>query len=141
MEEKEEGVRTIIGGDFNARVGSEGGGIEKSIVRGEIEKRERKTKNGKVNKDGRRLVEFVEGRGWGLLNGCIKGDEEGQFTFSERKGNTVIDFVIVDEEVGDGVERMRVGDRVDSDHHPIEAWIKGEEMWKRGKTNMERDLE
>lgn len=111
-------MRTIIGGDFNAR--------------GEMEKRERMTKDGKVNKEGKRLVEFVEERGCGLLNGCTKGDEEGEFTFTGGKGNTIIDFMIIAEEVRDRVKRMRVDDRIDSDHRPIEVWIKGE-MWERGK--------
>lgn len=28
MEEKAEGVKTLVGGDFNARIGREGGGLD-----------------------------------------------------------------------------------------------------------------
>jgi len=55
--------------------------------------------------------------GCGIFNGNTRGDEEGEFTFTGGKGDSVIDFVIGDEEVRSLFARMRIGDRVDSDHH------------------------
>jgi len=73
-------VCTIIGGDFNARTVTEGGGGEiREGTEGnmkEEEGRKRKSKDGKINKDGKMLIDFLEERGWGIMNGCTKGDEE-----------------------------------------------------------------
>lgn len=38
-----------------------------------------------------------------------------------RRGNTVIDYVMGDIEVRDRIKRMRIVDRVDSDHYPVEV--------------------
>lgn len=54
MEEGEEGVRTIIGGDFNARTG-EKGGWGQAEERGEVEE-SRKSKNKMINGESRKLV-------------------------------------------------------------------------------------
>lgn len=76
-----------------------------------------------MNRERKELVEFVEDKGLSIFNGSIKEDEEGEFTFTGGKGNTVIDLVIGDRK--QRVERMVIGDRIDSDHHPVEVWIKG----------------
>lgn len=138
MEEKEGGVYTLIGGDFNARIGEEGGGWGMEgggDRRGEEEEgRRRKSKDGKMKKDGKVLVQFLKERGWGILNGCKDGDEEGEYTFTRGKENTVIDYVIGDEEVRERVGKLRIGERVDSDHHPVEVWIKrGDRKERRAK--------
>jgi len=89
VEGKEEGVLYMIGGDFNARIGEKGGGI---ILEGGSDKerenegkRNRISKNKKMNKEGRVLVEFLEERGWGILNGCTVGDEEGNSLLQEKR--------------------------------------------------------
>lgn len=56
------------------------------------EERRRKSKDEKVNREGRRLVEFIERMGWGIFNGDIR-DEEREFTFTGVRGNTVIDYI------------------------------------------------
>lgn len=55
---------------------------------------------------------------------------EGKFTFTGGRGCTVIDYII-GKEVRDKVRRMKVGDRVDSDHHSVEMWM--EDKMKRTK--------
>lgn len=72
------------------------------------------------------MVRFLEERGWGILNGSTKGDEEGEYTYTRGKRNTVIDYVIGNEKVREKIRRMRIGDRIDSDHQPVEIWVKGE---------------
>lgn len=44
------------------------------------------------------MIEFVEENGWSIFNGDMKGDEEGEYTFTGEKGCTVIDYAIEDSE-------------------------------------------
>ncbi|XP_024893159.1 golgin subfamily A member 6-like protein 2, partial [Temnothorax curvispinosus] len=125
MEKKEEGRYTIIGGDFNARTGQEGGRIEEEEGGGLGEGRRSKDK--KVDREGRLLVKSLEERGWEIFNGNVKGDEEGEFTFTGGRGGTVIDYIIGEGEVREKIVSMVVGERVDSDHHPLEIIVRREE--------------
>ncbi|XP_071572354.1 uncharacterized protein [Temnothorax nylanderi] len=135
-EEGEKGVRTIIGGDFNARTGEEGG-WEEEIERRD-EDRGRRSKDKKINKEGRKLLEFIEERGWMILNGGTKGDEEGEYTYTGGRGETVIDYVIGEEEVREKVVRLEIGERIDSDHHPIILWVRGSPKRKQKRRGAER---
>lgn len=38
-----------------------------------------------MNKEDRRLIEFIEEGGWMVFNGKVRGDEEGEFTFTGGK--------------------------------------------------------
>lgn len=96
MEEGEKGVKTITGGNFNARTGEEGGWEVEDEKR--MEGGGRRSKDKKINRDGRKLLEFIEERGWMILNGGVKGDEEGEFTYTGGRGETVIDYVLEEEE-------------------------------------------
>jgi len=69
LEEQREDQWTLIGGDFNARTGSLGGGKGG----GEEEETGRRSKNGKTNSEGRKLVGELEKVGWGIMNGGQKG--------------------------------------------------------------------
>lgn len=55
----------------------------------------------------------------------MEGDEKGEYTFTRAKGYRVIEHVIGDSEVREEVKIIKVGDKVDSDHQPIEVEIKG----------------
>ena len=70
-------MRTVIGGDFNARIGEEGGWWEIEEDNETRSGRNRNSKDKKINKDGRRLLELVEEKGWSVLNGKMTGDERG----------------------------------------------------------------
>lgn len=126
MENRERSVRTLMGG----------GGI---LMRGqEVVKREadkgrsrRQSKDGKVNREERMLVEFIKKRGWSIFNGNINRNEKGEYTFMGGIGRSVIDYIIGDRNVKDRIERMRVGNRIDSDYQPVEVWLRGE--IERGK--------
>ncbi|XP_071578413.1 uncharacterized protein [Temnothorax nylanderi] len=136
IDEGEIGVRTIIGGDFNARTGEEGGWEEE--VEGIGKERGRKFKDKKVNKEGRALLEFIEERGLMILNGGTKGDEEGEYTYTGGKGETVIDYIIGDEDSREKIERLEIDERVESDHHPLVLWIRGGAMGMQRRKKKER---
>lgn len=99
----------VLGGDFNARTGKEGRGCEGE--NGGV--RIRRSKDVKINGEGRKLIKLVEENGWGILNGCTRGDEEGEYSFTGEKGNTVIDYAIGDLEVRERIKSLKIGDRVD----------------------------
>jgi len=64
MEEKKKGDKVIIGGDFNARTER---GREAKKERGDYrseEKKSRNSKDGGMNREGRKLVEKIEE--WGV---------------------------------------------------------------------------
>lgn len=67
------------------------------------------------------------------MNGNIEGDEEWEWTFTGGgRGNTVIDYVLGNEDTREKVERMEVGDRIESDHHSVVVWLRGE-GWEEGE--------
>ncbi|XP_068907834.1 cilia- and flagella-associated protein 251-like [Tenebrio molitor] len=72
-------------------------------------------------------------KGWEVLNGNKEGDEEGKWTYIGNRGETVIDYGIVDEEAWERVEEFRIGERVGSDHLPLEISIEGTNQEERGK--------
>lgn len=43
-------------------------------------------------------MEFLEERRWRIFNGSIKGVERGEYTFTGGKENTMIDYIIGNEE-------------------------------------------
>lgn len=85
-----------------------------------MEGRGRRSKDKKINGEGRK-VEYIEERGWTILNGNVRGNEEEEFTYTGGKGETVIDYVLGEEKIRDKVERLEVGERVDLDHHLLIA--------------------
>lgn len=52
--------------------------------------------------------------------------------------DTVIDYVVGNGEVRDKVAYMRIGDRVDLDHQPMEVTLKGRGQRGRGGKNERR---
>lgn len=70
MEDKTERVKTIIGKKFNAKTGEEGG----EVVEGDgMEKndRRRKSKDKRLDRESRIMMEFIEERGWRIYNGMV----------------------------------------------------------------------
>lgn len=100
IENKEKEIKTVVEGDFNARIKREGGKVEeKKEKTEEIEKGKRDTKDVKINKEGRSLIEFIEKREWMVFNGKVREDKERQLTFTGERGSTVIDYTIGDNKV------------------------------------------
>lgn len=95
----------------------------------------RKSRDKMINGNGWKMVDAMEEMGLEIFNGEMEGDEKGEFTYRGHMGNTVIDYVIGDEEVKGVVRRISVEERVDSDHLPVVITIKGKEI---GRIKAER---
>ncbi|KAJ3660008.1 hypothetical protein Zmor_011666 [Zophobas morio] len=85
-ETKEKGDgKILIGEDFNARLGDKGTRI---INKEKGEKRRSKDKAN--NKEGKILWEIIEEMGWEMWNGNKEGHEEGEWTYVEARGESII---------------------------------------------------
>lgn len=72
-----------------------------------------------------KLLEMIEENGWKILNGNTEGDEEGEFTFIGGKGNSVIDYIVIDPLVKEEIKCFKVETRTESDHLPLMVEIHG----------------
>ncbi|KAH0816889.1 hypothetical protein GEV33_005903 [Tenebrio molitor] len=122
----------LLGGDFNGRIG------ERGARNWEEEKGDgkRKTKDKVENAEGKRLIEWIEENGWEVLNGNKRGDKEGEVTYVGSRVETVIDYAIVNEAAWERVKEFKVGERVDSDHLPLEITIEGTNQEEKEKGGM-----
>ncbi|KMQ87302.1 hypothetical protein RF55_13450 [Lasius niger] len=60
------------------------------------------------------------------MNGGVAGDEKENWTYTGKRGQTVIDYVIGNGEVRKSIGKFEIGERVESDHQPLSVWVKGE---------------
>jgi hypothetical protein len=71
------------------------------------------------NAEGKRLMKWIEENEWEVLNGNKQGDEEGKWTYVGSRGETVIDYGIVNEEASEKVEKFRIGEKRETCHLEI----------------------
>lgn len=82
-EEEEEYL--MIGGDFNAWTGSEGGPIRMEEEKeGEI----RRSKDKEINGEGRKMLSGIRERGWIILNRSYEKEESGHT--SKKEGHQLL---------------------------------------------------
>jgi len=86
IEEEKEGY-LIIGGDYNARTGNEGGPI---VIDKKKEEETRRSRDRVINREGRMMINKLKERGWMILNESF--DKEGEWTYIEEQGSSVIDY-------------------------------------------------
>lgn len=99
--------------------GNEGGTINEDHDKENL----RRSKDKIINYEGRRLINEIEEKGWIILNRS-KG-ENGEWTYVGENGASVIDYVICNQEAMEEIERLKVGNRTDSDHMLIETTLYG----------------
>lgn len=61
-----------------------------------------------------------------IWNGAIKGDEEGEWIYTRRRGESVIDYVLGETDMRDFVERLEIEDRVERKKN-LRKWRRSEE--------------
>lgn len=76
----------------------EEGGVITDIKKEESKESGKQSKNRKVDKIGRLLVDFIAERNWIILNANVKGDKEGEYIFTEGVGCTVINYIVMEKE-------------------------------------------
>ncbi|XP_043481356.1 uncharacterized protein LOC122510644 [Leptopilina heterotoma] len=114
----------LIGGDFNARIGTLSDFDQIAIFNSGLFSK-RRTCDIFVNKRGLELNDFMSLNGFIVLNGRSRSDAEGVYTFVGGNGSSVIDLAWIDvahaEVVYDFIVHSSV---IDSDHFPIEVIFK-----------------
>ncbi|KYN41959.1 hypothetical protein ALC56_03628 [Trachymyrmex septentrionalis] len=56
---------------------------------------------------------------WMILNSNIRSDEEEEWTYIGARGQTVIDYAVVEGETRNRIESLAIGDKVESDQSII----------------------
>lgn len=123
----------IIGRDFNIRTGVGGGiGVDE-------EENKRFSKDKTIGNEGRNLIEWVGEEGWYIMNGNVKGDWEVDFTYVGSSGSSVIDYVLINDNIVDKVEEFKMDVRVNSDHMPLCIRIGREESREQEEEGEEEE--
>ena len=128
--EKKPGRRVFLG-DFNCN-------IRKYGERKTQEDKEvlRKSMDEVCNEEGKGMIKWMDETVMHVLNANIKGDEEGRFTHAGPQGNTVIYYIVVNEESREDIKGMKIGKRIDSDHLPLEV-----SLYREGTSRKEEEEE
>ncbi|KAK9731724.1 hypothetical protein QE152_g13436 [Popillia japonica] len=113
--------KVIIGGDWNARTGIMGDPYIDEL--GDQVVRESKDKV--VNGEGRKMMGWLSRNDWRCLNGCAKDDLCDEYTYVGARVSSVIDYVVVSDNVWERVDEFKVGDMSGSDHFPLECVFEG----------------
>ncbi|KOC63586.1 hypothetical protein WH47_03088 [Habropoda laboriosa] len=72
------------------------------------------------------MMRMIKDRGLHILNGNKRGDEEGELTYVDKKGLSVIDYVLTNSKGWNRTEKLQIGDRMDSDHLPLTVGVMAE---------------
>ena len=119
---RDEDVHTLLCGDLNARTGCAQPklddnytlGSEEDVIRGD--RAERQSKDTVVNNFGKSLLNLC------FMFDCVilNSDRSGEYTHVSPHGSSVIDYFRMSEDLFSANCNLRVGDRVDSWHMPLE---------------------
>lgn len=66
-----------------------------------------------------------------ILNGGVNGDEEGNWTYTEGRGESVINYVLVEEVSREEAVSLEIKDYMESNHQPLVVKLRGREGRKR----------
>ena len=127
-----ESMEIICNGDFNARTSniqinrefSDSDGFDDEWDNVDVFVNNRISHDTEVNEFGRRLLEMCACYDLELLNGCVRFDSSGNFTYLSDHGHSVIDYFLTSCNISKYVEKLTVKERIDSDHMPVEMYCK-----------------
>ncbi len=106
----------ILLGDLNARIGN----FENEIQDlDDTPLDSRKSKDITVNKRGRILIDIIIDFDLKILNGTTESDREGEVTFLNSNGTSVIDLCLVSRKESEKFKNFEVLSSLESDHFPI----------------------
>jgi hypothetical protein len=71
------------------------------------------------NAFGRYLLDMCSTFGIHMLNGRFPGDCDGEFTYSTKIGNSVVDYMLASTELFNNIRSFKVDNMTDSDHFPL----------------------
>lgn len=128
----------VLTGDFNARTGllknyhqhCEGSSskYETSVPSNEHEDIVLKQRNNLdtcVNDYGRELTQLCISSGMCIVNGRVKGDQEGMYTRVHTTGKSTVDYVVIGVEHADTIQGFSVCENMpESDHRPLHFTLK-----------------
>lgn len=109
----------ILIGDFNARIGTQQVIPHHLNMLNKNLETIRKSKDSKVNSNGRAILEFFEDNNMIILNGRSKNDKQGDFTFIGPMGSSVIDLCTVSADILSCISTFEVALKTFSDHLPL----------------------
>lgn len=101
--------KCLLVGDWNARIGTSCG--------------KRTSKDTVCNIEGKELLELLDDFNLHVLNGNTEGDWQGEFTHIDYQSQSVIDYAAVNEDTIDLIKTFTIGDRLKSDHFPLEITV------------------
>jgi len=67
-----------------------------------------------------------------IINGGIEADEEGGGMYMKGRKKLVIDYILGEEEIREEMGYLEIRDRIESNHHPVIAWMRKGERWRNG---------
>ncbi|KAF5297445.1 hypothetical protein FQR65_LT01376 [Abscondita terminalis] len=73
------------------------------------------SKDGNCGRKNRNIRKLCEEKRWIILNGNIEEGDKREFTYIEAKKESVIDYVIVDDDVLEEVESFKIEEEEESD--------------------------
>lgn len=88
----------------------------------------------------REIINWVQEKGWYILNDTSKGDWEREYTYVGARGSSVIDYALVNEKMYDRLREFRIGERIESDHMPLMVEI-GTDIETEGKGSSQEEEE
>lgn len=102
----------LIIGDLNARVGTTSNLIDGDDVN-------RKSQDNTTNDRGRKLMNAIRSSNISVMNGYATGDEQGQVTFRNKNGTSLIDLCLMSNDIIHLLGNLKVMPCIPSTHHPI----------------------
>ena len=135
-------VAVILCGDFNARTGkynlvSNNLGDMTASITDEI----RDSDDDIVNGFGQNLLSLCIAFDLTILNGLIDRNKSGRFTYVGASGSSVIDYVIVSEEIIPFCRSLQVTETILSPHMRLELVMNCTALWKERDSNGRKSVQ